>query len=147
MKRLSKLSKECIKNRGLCCEDRLNVVLEDEEQRKLMFGKDKTVVDRCRFFKEPFCTIYEKRPVDCKAYPITIEKINNKYVFLIDLKCPAVKKGLVDKRFINSSIRLWKSNWPTKKWLIENSKDNKNKKMYKWITIDEYLRYRNKLKK
>lgn len=136
MRQLSKLSKECISHKGLCCENRLNAILEDG-----------SIIKTCSHFKQPFCLIYKKRPIDCKAYPITIDLGNNKAIFVIDLKCPAVKKGIVDKRFINNAIKLWKENWPSKIWLEKNAKDNKNRKMYAWITLEEYFNHKNKLNK
>jgi len=136
MRRLSKLSKECISHKGLCCENRLNAIFEDG-----------SIVKTCSFFKKPYCSIYKNRPTDCKAYPITIDLINNKPIFVIDLKCPAVKKGIIDKKFINNTIKLWKENWPNKSWLEENAKDNKNRKMYNWISLEEYYAYKNKLNK
>jgi len=136
MQRLSKLSQECISHKGLCCENRLNAIFEDG-----------SIIKTCPYFKNPLCSIYKKRPIDCKTYPITIDLINNKPIFVIDLKCPAVKKGIIDRRFINKAITLWKENWPSKTWLEENAKDNKNSKMYNWITLEEYFNYKNKLNK
>jgi Fe-S-cluster containining protein len=142
MRRLSRLSKECISHQGLCCENRLNAIWSDEEQEKLM--DNKPIIKQCKYFKKPYCTIYNKRPLDCKVYPVTLDLRNNKVVFVIDLKCPAVKKGLIDTKFLNYAKRLFKNNWPDKSWIIRNSKDNKNKKMYKWITLEEY---ENKIRK
>ena len=132
---LSKLSRECINNKGLCCENRINLVLDSG-----------SIVGSCPHFKEPYCLIYKKRPLDCKTYPVTIELKNKKIFFVIDLKCPAVKKGLIDKRFLNYAMKLWKNNWPDKAWIIKNAKDNNNK-IYNWMTIDDYLTYRNKITK
>lgn len=136
MSQLSKLSKECISHNGLCCENRLNVIF-----------KDGTLLKKCPHFKKPYCSIYKKRPIDCKAYPVSIDLKKNKTFFVIDLKCPAVKKGIIDKRFLNYAEKLWSDNWPNKSWIIQNAKDNRNKKMYKWITIEEYNLYKNQLRK
>ena len=145
MQKLSRLSKECLSHNGLCCENRLNLILEEKE--KSINFKDKLIVKKCSFFKKPLCTIYKHRPLDCKVYPITLDLRGKEVVFLIDLKCPAVKKGLINKKFINHAKRLWKANWPSKSWLIQNTKDNLNKKMYKWITLEEYEAYNEKLKR
>lgn len=147
MRRLSKLSKECISHDGLCCEDRLNLILSDEDLDGLVKSSEDLVVEDCEFFKKPYCTVYNKRPLDCKVYPVTIDLRCGTVVFVIDLKCPAVKKGLIDDRFLNYARRLWKSNWPSESWIRKNSEDNRNEKMYEWITIDEYVLYRNNLRK
>jgi Fe-S-cluster containining protein len=144
MKKVSRLSQECIKNRGLCCERRVNVIFTDKEAKNL---SNKKIVQKCKFFREPFCMIYSKRPIDCRSYPITIDLRGSKPVFVIDLKCPAVRKGIIDRRFINRTIRLWEKNWPSKSWLKKNAEDNRNKKIYDWMTLERYLVYRKQLKK
>lgn len=131
---------------GLCCENRLNVILESNEGKKLMGDKCRTLVKKCKFFKKPYCTIYNNRPVDCRVYPVTLDLRNNKVIFVIDLKCPAVKKGIIDKIFINYAKKIFNKNWPSKSWIMQNSKDNKNKKMYQWITLKEYDEYKYLLK-
>ncbi len=145
MKRLSKLSQECIRNKGLCCEDRLNVVLSEKEE-KLLNSRGKMILNRCRHFKKPYCTIYNRRPVDCKAYPVTLDLRKGKVIFAIDMKCPAVKKGIIDDKFLEWAKKQWKTHWPSREWIVRNSEDNRTPGMYKWVTLGEYQRYRKNLR-
>jgi len=67
-------------------------------------------------------------------------------VFLIDMKCPAVKKGIITKQFVTYAKKLYEDKWPDKEWIKANAKDNKNKKMYSWVEIPQYLNYKDSLK-
>lgn len=127
---MSKLSTECLRNKGLCCENRIPLILEDG-----------TIVKRCPSFKKPYCTIYPKRPLDCKAYPVTVGKVNGEVVFLVDRRCPAVRKGIVDMWFINRSIKLFQHLVLDDKFMDKNCLDNEAS-CYDWITVEQYKRKR-----
>jgi len=148
MKRLSKLSQECIANNGLCCENRTPPILLPNERKlikgkaskEFTFGKEIAMPKGlCCFFKEPFCSVYLKRPVDCRTYPVSVDFENGKTVYLIDRNCPAVKKGLVSKRFIQKAIKLWTQANPTQKWISEYI-NRDNQANYDWISVEEYQR-------
>lgn len=155
MKRLSQLSKECIANKGLCCEHRTppfllpkeitSLLKEKKTKNKFIFGSCSShPKSRCPFFKEPFCSVYEKRPTDCRTYPLSIDYINNKLVLIIDMKCPGVSKGLVSDVFIKTAIKIWKKVKPSQEWINEYTETSESKK-YKWVTIKEYQEHRKQI--
>jgi len=149
MKKLSKLSQECLQHKGLCCENRTPpFLLQKEISAFLSRGCSKDKLSRkgtcysteglCPFFREPFCRIYPNRPVDCKTYPVSIGIENGQIVYVIDKKCPAVQKGMVTRRFINSAVRLWRKNLPPLEW-IEDYQRNDKSENYDLISIEAYL--------
>ncbi|MDD5417967.1 MAG: YkgJ family cysteine cluster protein [Candidatus Nanoarchaeia archaeon] len=80
---MDKLSEECIKNKGLCCEKRTPPFLLPGEIENLLIKENDSFEIKgdmaypkglCCFFNEPFCTVYKKRPVDCRTYPVSITR-------------------------------------------------------------------------
>jgi|GEM_PF-3496040 len=149
MKKLSKLSQECIKNKGLCCEKRTPHFLFPEEtalflkkgypKNKLsQTGSCNMVKGLCHFFNRPLCSIYQNRPVDCRTYPVSIDIKNGKIVYVIDRKCPAVQKEIVTKSFINSAIRLWQKSSPSLEW-IKNYQRDDSPQTYDWMPVETYV--------
>lgn len=150
MKKLSRLSKECIANNGLCCENRTPPIFLPSEiglllkstSEHFVFGdcsaKPKSV---CPFFKEPLCSVYQERPIDCRTYPVSTDLVKEKVIYIIDMKCPAVQKGAVSDSFIQQAIRTWKEKMPTKEWLEEyHTKEDGEK--YEWVPIEDYKSYK-----
>jgi len=146
------LSSECMANKGLCCENRTPPVLLPAEIHDLL--QDKIISDEfifgkvsakakgvCTFFKEPFCTVYETRPIDCRTYPISIDLKNETLVFVIDTACPAVRKGLVTDEFIQQAIKTWRNAELSKEWIKEYL-EHDNLLNYAWISISEYEKHR-----
>lgn len=44
----------------------------------------------CKYIKDFKCTIYDKRPLICRTYPLSMDILNK---INIDLSCPALNKG------------------------------------------------------
>ena len=151
-KKLSRLSKECMECKKHCCGKRTPSFFNEKEVRKFIGEPEKKhpkfsfyrncarSKGVCCFYKNSCCVIYKKRPVDCRTYPLVIDLENGKGVVFIDLNCPAVRKKVVDKKFIACAMKLWKKNWPSKDYFVVNSKDNKAGR-YKLITLQEYSKY------
>jgi len=149
MRELNKLSRECIGCKEHCCGKRSPSFFNEKEVKKLI-GKNKNNFSFykkcarskgiCCFYKTPYCTIYKKRPIDCRTYPTVIDLENGKEVVFIDMKCPAVRKRIIGKRFINYAMKLWKDNWPSKNYFTVNSKDNKAGR-YELVTLSKYIKH------
>ena len=62
---------------------------------------------RCPFLKDNKCTIHDKRPLSCRAYPFFLNKYNG---LCIDKNCPGIGKGWTDiseiKKMISSLFKL-----------------------------------------
>jgi len=99
----------------------------------------------CPYFKQPLCGAYSKRPVDCRAYPVTIALKDGETGFFIDMNCPAVKKGLVDDEFVDGAIKLWTDSKPPRKWLEESAVHNMHGNAHYFIPISEYRKHRSGL--
>ena len=119
----------------------IELLLTDNAE-EFLFGKHSARPESvCPFFEEPFCSVYQKRPVDCRTYPVSIDLEGEKVVYVIDMNCPAVRKGLVSKRFIQHAIRARQENMPNKEWIREYvTKDEPRN--YEWMTIEKYKAYR-----
>lgn len=156
------LGEMCMQMEGKCCEERTPPVLMPYEVEILLIGTEHeqhfkigkghsyaTPKKRCTFFKQPLCGIYEKRPVDCKTYPVSIQLGLGGIEYVLDKKCPAVEKGLVDKEFIQTAVHLWTEGLrkleDPKKWMEEYGKHDPRK--YDWIYIDEYILHVGHLRK
>ncbi|MDD5417966.1 MAG: hypothetical protein PHW96_03745 [Candidatus Nanoarchaeia archaeon] len=61
------------------------------------------------------------------------------------MNCPGVKKGLVSEDYIKNAMALWSDNITQREWVEEYVK-NDNPKNYDWISIDDYLNYKNSIK-
>jgi Fe-S-cluster containining protein len=120
---------ECTVN---CCKRLYAVLLPEEEEdfKEASFEvkTDKGVVKcigsyggkPCPFLNDQgYCTIYEKRPFDCRLWPVVIYidfKTRDKVVYL-DLDCPAVKNGKISIDLINKIIDSIKDYELDEKWL------------------------------
>ena len=65
----------------------------------------------CIHVKNNRCQIYKNRPFDCRIYPLDIQKIKNKYYWIIYTTCPQYKK-FIEKikkhhiiKFLNNIIK------------------------------------------
>lgn len=157
MKRLSALSKECISHNGLCCENRTPSFFTLSEIKPLLkkhpvskgfsfaacSARPKAL---CPFFTEPYCSVYAKRPVDCRTYPVSIAREGERIVFVIDMRCPAVKKGLVSDSFIRQATKTWREKMPSRAWIGEYLA-NDDEKNYDWIGLADYRAHRRALAK
>lgn len=48
---------------------------------------------KCRFLKDNRCLDYEKRPIVCKLFPLSLFVRDNKIFFIKSLSCPGWNKG------------------------------------------------------
>ena len=145
--RLSALSKECIKNKGACCEQRTKPVFTPSEVETLIDSNNSDYFEKhgntavpkgiCGFFDSPLCAVYEKRPVDCRTYPVSVKLDNGVLYFVIDMKCPAVRKGIVTYQFISRAKTAWIKNLPGIEWLKEYSKEECAEN-HEWIPVEDY---------
>ncbi|MCF7810439.1 YkgJ family cysteine cluster protein [bacterium] len=89
-------SKEICKNcNSLCSRDwRWHWLLPDEA-KKLSAYFDIKVIDKAHFFNDGLCpnlfntecSIYERRPLECRLSPISIYQISRKLHWIFDLNC------------------------------------------------------------
>jgi Fe-S-cluster containining protein len=62
-------------------------------------------VDFCKYIENHKCTIYDKRPSICRAYPLSINIDNQVY---IDTFCPAINDKKEDFKLITKSSKVQK---------------------------------------
>jgi len=71
----------------------------------------KTINNKCFFYKNNRCQIYDKRPLDCRLYPFDIiEKENKYYLILYKLKCNSKNDYINDLKDIDiivNQIKPW----------------------------------------
>lgn len=69
--------------------------------------------------REGYCTVYEKRPLDCRLWPVIvyIDFNTRERVVYLDLECPAVREGKLPKELIEKIIEAIKSVHLSDEWL------------------------------
>jgi len=57
--------------------------------------------------KEGYCTVYERRPLDCRLWPVLVyvDFSTRERVIYLDLECPAVKEGKVSASLIKQIVK------------------------------------------
>lgn len=106
-----------------CCKRFYAILLPEEENDyteatfivKTEHGVVKCIGSRdgkpCAFLDERgFCRIYDKRPFDCRLWPILVYidfKTNERVVYL-DLDCPAARERRIDHGVINRIVNVVK---------------------------------------
>ncbi|MEM0379832.1 MAG: YkgJ family cysteine cluster protein [Desulfurococcaceae archaeon] len=74
----------------------------------------------CPYLNEKgFCTVYDKRPFDCRIWPVLIYidfKTREKVVYL-DLECPRVRENRVPREFVEKIISVVKNIEISDEWL------------------------------
>lgn len=124
----------CSKCSNNCCKRFYAILLPEEESAygeavfeiKTRFGPVKCVGSRdgnpCPFLNEKgFCTIYGKRPLDCRLWPIMVylDYSTGERIVYLDLDCPAVKEGKISEELVAKLVEIAKSidfddNWLAK---------------------------------
>lgn len=105
----------CSNCRENCCTRFYAVLLPEEEEEfkdtafevETQRGKVKCIGSRdgkpCPYLsREGYCTVYEKRPLDCRIWPVVVYvdfKTGERVVYL-DLECPAVREGKIPSELI-----------------------------------------------
>lgn len=104
-----------------CCKRFYAVLLPEEERlfEEHSFelhterGSVKCIGSRagkpCPYLSEcGFCTIYDKRPLDCRLWPVMvyIDFMTRERVVYLDLECPAVREGRLPKELVDNIIKI-----------------------------------------
>lgn len=65
------------------------------------------------------CLIYERRPLDCRLWPIMvyIDLESREKVVYLDMECPAVREGRVPKELVQRIVNELKKLHLDEKWL------------------------------
>ena len=108
---------------GFCCSSKTRAILTPEEgeffkdyaeEVQTSHGTLKVLKQKnngkCIFYDENthVCSIYEKRPFDCRMYPYVIAYRNNKVEFLLDdTYCPRIQDCTHEK--VESDQQQWES--------------------------------------
>ena len=115
-------------------------ILEEEKER-LNLQKIELVPYResyiCRFLKPEsnLCQIYAQRPLECRLYPLLINRSGRKIFLSLDLNCPATL-GKIDskkfKRYLNYLIRYFQK--PSVSTIL-----SRNRRLFSAYPVDEIL--------
>jgi Fe-S-cluster containining protein len=115
-----------------CCKKFYAVLLPEEEEKfkdaafsvETPLGYVKAIGAKdgkpCPFLDEKgLCSIYPERSFDCRLWPILLyyDFNTDEKVAYLDLECPAVEKGLIDKEFVEKVIEVLKSIKIDENWL------------------------------
>lgn len=96
----------------------------------------KTVDNKCIFYIDDRCIIYNNRPLDCRLYPFDIIKKDNKYLLVLyKLNCIDMDSFINNIYLIDSIIEK------IKPWIVEfTNEDNFTMmKQYDYIVVKEIL--------
>jgi Fe-S-cluster containining protein len=115
-----------------CCKRFYAVLLPDEEEEfeehsftiNTERGSVKCIGARegnpCPFLDpQGRCTIYEKRPFDCRVWPIMmyIDLETRERVIYLDLDCPAVREGRIPLNLVKRIVETLKTAEISDEWL------------------------------
>jgi Fe-S-cluster containining protein len=97
----SKICKDCKIN---CCRKNTIPYLTKKEREI-----HKIEGEECSYFSNNKCQVYKNRPIDCKIFPISIYKQDNKFYWILEKNCPLSKKlnieeeiKLIEKKYLPS---------------------------------------------
>ncbi|MEM0065856.1 MAG: YkgJ family cysteine cluster protein [Sulfolobales archaeon] len=122
----------CSKCNENCCKRFYAVLLPEEEEDfkdssfevKTACGPIKAVGSRdgypCPYLdKSGFCSIYPKRPLDCRLWPVMVyyDFTTGERVVYLDLDCPAASAGKIPHEVIDSIISKLKEEGFDEEWL------------------------------
>jgi Fe-S-cluster containining protein len=107
---VSDFAAECFKC-GKCCNGELSraVMTEAEAERLGAHAMKPSIDGGCRFLAGMKCLVYEKRPVDCRTYPVSPvrDPVTGKVGLYVDMRCPAIRKGLVTPAYVSWAGSEW----------------------------------------
>lgn len=117
-----------------CCRRFYAVLLEEEENEfngaasvvRTRLGRLKTLGDPkgkvCPFLSnEGGCTIYERRPFDCRLWPVMVyyDFKTDEYIIILDLECPAAREGRIPPETLRKMVEVAKEARLKKKWVMK----------------------------
>ncbi|MCS7106542.1 MAG: YkgJ family cysteine cluster protein [Acidilobaceae archaeon] len=103
-----------------CCKRFYAVLLEEEESEfdgkasivKTRLGRLKTLGGprgrTCPFLLENgFCGVYDRRPFDCRLWPVMVyyDFEREEFIIVLDMECPAAAEGRIPKEMLNRMIQ------------------------------------------
>lgn len=101
-------------------EDFSDVAFEIETERGVVKCIGSRGGNPCPYLsKEGHCTVYEKRPLDCRLWPVLVYvdfKTRERIIYL-DLECPAVREGKLPEGLVKQIIETVKSVNFDNEWL------------------------------
>ncbi|MEM1619230.1 MAG: YkgJ family cysteine cluster protein [Fervidicoccaceae archaeon] len=123
------ICRDCREN---CCKRFYAVLLPDEEHEFADFSDEvETPEGRVRTLGSPrgkqcpfldqrgWCTIYPRRPYDCRTWPILLyyDIERREKVAYLDLDCPAAAQGRIPKELVDRIIETYKRLDVDESWL------------------------------
>ncbi|MDM7275447.1 MAG: YkgJ family cysteine cluster protein [Thermoprotei archaeon] len=119
-----------------CCRRFYAVLLDDEEEEfkdvadtiETPLGRVRTLGNPkggiCPFLtREGLCGIYEKRPLDCRLWPLMVhyDFEKDEYIIILDLECPAAAENKIPQelleKMVKTVITMLTSNNLNKDWV------------------------------
>ena len=82
---------------GWCCQGESPYASKEELKKYNAEGINKKENESCRFLKNGLCSIYSKRPFDCRIFPIDLKRIHEKIMWILWENCPAAAHMNIDK--------------------------------------------------
>ena len=77
--------KYCLSCGAWCCKGERNIL----NGKKIVNSKEN---GDCVYLKDGLCNNYQKRPFDCRDFPLDVLLINGKISWIVWENCPAVKE-------------------------------------------------------
>lgn len=117
-----------------CCKRFYAVLLPEEEddygnatfEVMTRFGVVKCIGARdgrqCPFLSDNgFCSIYSKRPFDCRLWPVMVylDYSSGERIVYLDLDCPAVKEGRISRETVDKLVEIVRSIEFSDEWLAK----------------------------
>ena len=110
---------------GWCCHGESPFVSEDELKEVNCESSREDEGKPCIFLANGLCSKYDKRPFDCRIFPLDIKKIDGKIMWILWENCPLIPHINIDKFMTYLETELSKK-YSFKHILNHISHDNSN---------------------
>ena len=115
-----------------CCRRFYAVLMDDEVEEfkgvakplRTKYGRVYTLGDPnggvCPYLRDDgLCSIYPKRPFDCRFWPLMIhyDSLNDEFVILLDMECPAAREGRIPRELLDKMVKTVLDAGIDEKWV------------------------------
>lgn len=98
---MKRLKEYCAACKAKCCKNEKPYASKEELAELGVAEISQKEDGYCIFLKRNRCSVYDKRPFECRIFPFNTEKRNGKIVWVLYSTCPAAKH-LDAEKFIDN---------------------------------------------